>query len=186
MANLIDRFKSTGKHDWSFTKTATDGTKTVNASAVLAEQSYTDGSGNNQANELWHDLRSVSPSTVSDLLDLHGTLLNSFGETVDFKFVKELLIWNRGVEAPTGTFTPTDGEDLLIGGAASNPWTSWINGGATDKVRIRSGGKLLLSAPMDGFPVGAGDGDILRVDWDGSVASGGDIGYQIVIFGVKW
>lgn len=179
-------FKSTSKPDWTFVKTFSSGATVKDINTFLAERNYTNGSGNNQADELWHDRRSVSPSTTADLLDLHGTLLNGFGDTVDFKAIKEFWIWNRGVEDPTGTFTPTDGEDLLIGGAAANPWTSWINGGATDKVRIRSGGLLHLSAPMDGFGVGAGDGDILQVAWDGSVASGGDIGYDILLAGVSW
>jgi len=141
-----------------------------------------DGTGADQADQIWHDRRRLTPSTASDLLDLAGSLTNVFGQTVTFATVRGIMIINKGVPdaSPATAWTVTSGEDIDVGGAAANPFTSLFDGSATAKVTIRSGGTMIFVAPADGYAVTAGSADILQIALDGA---GADVEYDIVIWG---
>jgi hypothetical protein len=144
---------------------------------------FTNGTGNLQCNAMWHDRRRLTLATGTDDLDLAGGLEDVFGNTLTFTQIKLLFIQNKG--QPTGsTWTTIAGQDLLVGAAASNAWGSFLDNSQTAKMRLRSGGFILLTAPRDGHRVLAGSRDVLRIDHDGSAASGGDIDYDIVVAGI--
>lgn len=156
-------------------------------------EDFADGTGDDQVNQMWRDRREVTAATGTDDIDLAGTLTNQFGQTVTFSAIKAILIRSRGLPAAgndgssTDTWTETDGQDLLVGGAGSagNAWASLFDGNQDAKVRVRSGGFIVAYAPNDAYSVVAGTNDILRVAWDGNLASGDDIEYDIVILGVQ-
>ena len=148
-------------------------------------KSLSNGIGSNNINQMWHDRRRLTIASPTDLLDLAGTLTNFRGSTVTFTQIKALFVFNKGVDSPRDTYTPTAGQDLVIGGASSNAWAALFNGSTTAKFRLRSGGSVSFVVPIDGFRVVAGTSDILQVAHDGSAASGGDITYDIVLAGVE-
>lgn len=150
---------------------------------VLTE--LTHGAGDGQVNRMYRARRTVTLATGTDLLDLSGSLLGQFGNTVILVELKVLLIVNRGEPDGAGSWTETPGQDLLIGGAGAgnNAIAAFFNGDQDAKLTLRSGGILLLTAPNDGYTVLPGSQDVLQIDHDGSEASGGDIEYDIVLAG---
>lgn len=153
------------------------------------KKNFANGTGNDQADELWVDRRTLTPSTPTDDLDLSGTSLqNAYGRDLNLSVVKGFLIVNLGKltsgDLESGTFTPTSGEDLLVGatGAAANFFADIFDGNETARKFVKAGGAWGESAPLDGYTVtGASSGDIFRVFNDGS----DDITYDVAIWGVK-
>lgn len=146
-----------------------------------------DGQGDDQCEKLWYARRTVTLATPTDDLDLSGVLEDPFGQSVVFTKIKVIYIENKGVgdgEDPE-TFTATSGEDLLVGGAGAvgNAIATILDGNQDAQIRLRAGGILLLGAPLDGYTVVGGSEDVLRIEHDGSAASGDDITYDIVIKG---
>lgn len=132
--------------------------------------SLADGTGADQANQVFSDTRSLAASGSEDL-DLAGGLSNAFGQTLTFSAVKALLI----------KASSSNAHDLKVGGAATNAFASWV-GDATDVLVIKPGGALLLVAPdADGYAVTVDTGDVLTVANGGAVSA---ISYDIVIVGV--
>lgn len=124
------------------------------------------GTGNSQADKVWSDSRSLA--ATSENLDLAGSLTDAFGSTVTFAEVAGLWIHNT---------SNTSTEILSVGGAASNAFVNWV-GNSSDIIKIGAGGVMLLTAPVDGYAVTAGTGDILKID-----AGSDTITYEIVIWG---
>jgi len=122
------------------------------------------GSGADQANLMWYDTRTLA--ATSEDLDLWG-ITDVFNDTIYFGRVKALIIENT-----------SETDDLYVGGASSNAWATWV-GDATDKVKIRPGGFMLLWAPdAIAYNVIAGTGDKLKID-----AGSATITYNIAIIG---
>lgn len=154
---------------------------------------FSNGTGNNQANELWVDRRTLTPSTPTDDLDLSGTSLqNAFGVDLNLSVVKGFFFINRGkltdgnadIDDDNAGFTQTAGDDLLIGasGAAANFFADIFDGNDTARKRLKAGGSWGETAPLDGYSVtGASSGDIFRVVNDGA----NDITYDVGIWGLK-
>lgn len=149
--------KLTGVADLS---SPTDQLKKI-LSVVLAN-----GSGANQAQQHWHDERTLS--ATSENLDLAASLTNGLGQTVTFSTVKTIIIYNKST---------TSGQVIAVGGAAANQFVNWV-ANSSDIVRIGPGGFLALSSPVDGFAVVAGTGDQLKID-----AGAATITYGIIIIG---
>ena len=168
---------------WNF-RNSLDQSTTRDVDRLRHQEGITNGTGDNQANEMWHDRRWVTAGSPTDDIDLRGVLTNAFGQTVNFTKIKTIVIENLGV--PTDgrggdEFTPTAGEDLLIGGEGVNPFDDWANADNDAKIRLGSGGLLVLTNPLDGWDVTASTADLLRV------ANGGttDIVYKIILEGIK-
>lgn len=120
--------------------------------AYTAAASLANGTGANQANSLWIDTRTLAAS-ASEELDLAGGLTDAFGNVLTLTKVKGLLI-----EADDANVN-----DVLVGGAASNAWAA-LFGDATDVIRVKPGGFILLAAPdANGLAVTAGTGDKLKL-----------------------
>ena len=166
--------------DWQF-KNALGLSSVKDKDGIKHIEATTFGTGSDQTNELWHDRRFVTPSTVNDDIDLSGVLTNAFGESVTFTKIKKLVIINLGVpdQQSGSVFTPTIGENLFIGGS-SNPWDFPFNEVAASVLSLYSGGVFVLSAPLDGLTVTAATADILRIAHDGA----DDIMFDIIIEGL--
>lgn len=128
-----------------------------------------DGTGADQADQMWTDQRTIAASGTDDL-DLSGSLTNALGATATFARVRALYI-----EAALGNTN-----NVLVGGAASNQFINWV-ADATDKVVVRPGGVLLLAnRDATGYAVTASTGDILRIANSGS---GTSVTYNVAILG---
>jgi hypothetical protein len=131
---------------------------------------FGNGTGANQANEAFADIRTLTASS-SENLDLAGVLLDAFGSAITFTKIKALVV----MAAATNT------NDVLVGGAASNGFITPF-GDPTDIVKVKPGGLMVLVAPdANGYAVTAGTGDILKV---ANSAGGSSITYSIIAIGV--
>lgn len=135
--------------------------------AKVYTDAFTDGTGANKAQIVFHDKRSLLTTTTEEI-DLAGVLVNAFG-VATFTKVKAILI---------NVNTVTAGYRLMIGGAAANAFETWV-GAAGDIIKIGAGGFLALSSPVDGYVVTGGTADLLKID----NPSGGTVEYDIWIIG---
>lgn len=131
---------------------------------------FTDGTGADQAKVAFADERTLSASSNEEL-DLAGGLTDLFGNTITFTKIKALL-----VVADAGNTN-----DVLVGGAGSNGFITPF-GDATDVIKVKPGGLLLLVAPnATGYAVTASTGDKLKI---ANSSSGSSVTYQIGLLGV--
>lgn len=183
MLTNMDSFSIRARADWIFRNVSASG---INAptdnSSLNAAIKFLNGVGPNQVNQMYVAQRILTPATGIDLLDLNGVLTNQFGGVISLTALKFLLIWNLGEPDGLGNFTPIAGEDLLVGGAASNPFKHWTNNVGTSKLLLRSGGPLLLCDPLVGYTVAAGTADVLEIAYAGTTHA---IEYDIVLAGVQ-
>ena len=129
----------------------------------------TDGSTANKATQVWGDTRTLG-NGANEELDLNGSLTNGVGATVSFTRV--IAIGISAAAANTSTIT--------VGGASSNAWEPWA-GASGDKIKIRPGGCLMLTAPdATGLAVTAGTADLLKILND---AAGATAAYSLIIMG---
>lgn len=130
------------------------------------------GTGAGNANILWSDQRTIAASGTDDL-DLNGTTLKTaFNADVAMARVKGIYI----AAASTNT------NNVVVGGAASNQFATWV-GAATHTVVVRPGGFIMLGtgqADATCYAVTAATGDILRVANSGA---GTPVTYDIVLLG---
>jgi hypothetical protein len=136
------------------------------------DESLADGTSDNQADKVWHDSRTLA-AAASDDLDLTSLANTIFGSTVTISFAKfkAVLIVNTST---------TTGDDLTVGGAASQEWTAWV-AAAGDKVRVPANSCLLISNKKTGWTVTDGSSDTLRITNTGA----GSITYKIAILGTS-
>lgn len=130
---------------------------------------FTNGAGANQAQHLFHDRRTLTASGSEDL-DMAGSLVDIYGNTLTFSTIKAMLF-----------FLPsTAGGDLTVTAKATNGFATWV-GAAGDAVKIKPGGLLLLLAPgADGYAVTAGTGDLITVTNGDGAAS---VDYDVILMG---
>ena len=129
-----------------------------------------DGTGANQAKEIFTDTRTLAAS-ANESLDLSGGLTDVFGNSILFTKIKGLII----VADAANT------NDVIVGGAASNGFISWV-GGATHTATVKPGGMMAFVAPdANGYAVMAGTADLLKIANSGA---GTGVNYTIVVVGV--
>lgn len=128
------------------------------------------GTGNGQADMLWHDRRTLAASGTEDL-DLAGVLANAFGDTQTLARIKAILV--KAADANTNNVNVTrpaaNGVPLFLA--------------ASDGVPVRPGGMFLWIAPdATAVAVAAGTGDLLTfTNSAGSTA----VTYDIIIIGAS-
>ena len=129
----------------------------------------TDGTGADQAKEVFSDTRTLAASGTEDL-DLSGVLTDAFGNTLLFTRIKALII-----EAAA-----TNTNDVVVGGAASNGFISPF-GASTDKVKVKPGGCFVLIAPdATAYAVTAATADLLKI---ANSCAGTGVTYNIILVG---
>ncbi len=125
--------------DWQHTKTFSGGT--VRESFEDWRWQHTSGTNANQMSAFTRSYVTLAGSATNT----HAitNMVNSFGDTVAFDKVRFLR-----VESDTD-----NAHNIVMGGAASNPWTGW--GGGTDPtITLAPGGMLLMIAPsLAGYAV---------------------------------
>ncbi|QIG80106.1 hypothetical protein [Stakelama tenebrarum] len=154
------RVKETGSPDQGTSAHAYDETATLRLS---------EGTGAGQANTEIAKVGTIAASGTLNL-DLAGGVEDGFGNTVTFTAVKALRI-----RADAGNTN-----NLVVGGAVSNPWTGPF-ADSSDKIAIPPGGMLELRNPgAAGWAVTADTGDILLLANSGA---GTGVGYRVEIIG---
>jgi hypothetical protein len=136
------------------------------------DKTLADGTGADQADKVWHDSRALA-AAANDDFDLNALANTIFGSTVTINFakVKAILIVNLATTA---------GDDLTVGGAASQEWTAWV-GTAGDKVRVPADSCLLICNKKTGWTVTGGASDTLRI----SNVGANPITYRIAVLGTS-
>jgi len=145
------------------------GISTKSGSLIYTKQNtYTQGSGNNQIGIQFNDERTLSAG-ANEVLDFSGTMLqDDFGNNIALTKIKELLIEN---ESLTGT--------LSVGGGTSNLVLDVDHATVTNV--IQPGGRMHIVNPLAGWTVTATTGDLLKItNGDGSNATT----YKIVVLGI--
>jgi len=131
---------------------------------------FTDGAGANQAKSVFADERTLAAS-ANESLDLAGGLTDVFGNSITFTKIKAIIIQAAAANS----------NDVLVGGAASNGFTSFV-GAADDTIKVKPGGMFMIVAPdANGLAVTAGTGDLLKI---ANSAGGSGVTYKIIIIGV--
>lgn len=131
---------------------------------------FENGTGLDQANQIWSDTRTIAASGADDL-DLAGVLTSSLGTTLTFTKIKAII-----VRAAVGNTN-----NVVVGGDGTAPLLNFI-GSATATIIVRPGGLLALIAPdATAYAVTATTGDILQI---ANSSSGTSVTYDIIIVGV--
>lgn len=128
------------------------------------------GTAAQQADLVYRSRRTLAASATENL-DLAGSLVDVFGNTLTFVKIKAILI-RASVD---------NTNNVVVGGAASNTFVGGF-GAAANTYAVPPGGVFLVSAPAGGWTVTAATADILKV-----ANSGGTTGvtYDIVVIGTS-
>lgn len=127
------------------------------------------GTGANQANNVFSDERTLAASASEDL-DLAGVLANALGATLTFTAIKAILVIASSANV----------NNVVVGNTPLNAFTGPFTASA-GAVSIPPGGFFFALNPgAAGWPVTAGTGDLLRVL---NSAAGSSVTYRIVIIG---
>ena len=130
----------------------------------------TNGTGANQANQVWADQRTIAAS-ATDSIDLAGSLTDAFGAALTFARIKGVL-----VQAAS-----TNVNNVNVTRPASNGTPLFLAAG--DGIPVRPGGMFLWVAPdVTGVAVTAGTGDLVDVV---NSAAGSSVVYDIVVIGAS-
>lgn len=125
------------------------------------------GTGNNQANQVWHDQRTVATG-ATDSIDLAGVLTNAIRQTVTFSAIKFVVVKAAAANTTVISVTrPASGVPLFTAEADSMP--------------VGPNGLFVWSSPVAGVAVTAGTGDLLDI----VNAAGASAVYDILIVGVQ-
>ncbi len=146
---------------------ATDATTPEQAIKLRSIISFLDGIAAGKADRFYTKNRVIAAS-ASESLDLAGTLTDAFGAVITFAKVNLLYV----------AAAKTNVNDVVIGGAATNGFITPF-GAATDKIKVRPGGVLLLACDA-GYAVTAGTGDLLQIANSGA---GSAVNYTIGLAG---
>ena len=130
-----------------------------------------DGVGLAQADQIFHDQRTLGVSAAEDL-DLAGGLTDAFGNLLTFSAIKGMIF-----QAAIGNTN-----NVVIGGKLTNAFINWVSD-ATDELILKPGGFFALIDPTaGGYAVTAGTGDILEVTNSGG---GTSVTYDVIIIGIS-
>lgn len=145
---------------------------TAQLPANLAKSfAWPNGTGANQADRIFTDIRTLGASGAEDL-DLAGVLTDGLGNTISFARVRALI-----VAADVGNTN-----NVIVGGASSNGFISWV-GAATHTVTVRPGGLLVLVAPdAPAYAVTAATADLLHI---ANSAGTTGVTYSVAIIGAS-
>ena len=127
------------------------------------------GTGASQADQMFTDTRTLGGSANEDL-DLAASLVDALGQTLTFVKIKAILI--IAAAANVG--------DIQVKPAAANGFLGPF-ANASDRLDVPAGGRILLTAPVTGWTVTAGTGDLLNI----ANSAAGNAIYDIILIGTS-
>lgn len=130
--------------------------------------SFTDGTGANQADIVWHDTRTLTDGESETLSLDTGSLKDAFGTELSFDILKGLYIKNNSTDA------------YLLVGAATGTQLGLFNH-TSDILKIPPGGEFFYSAP-NATGLDTTSNPDLKIAHDGTGSS--SLTYDIVLVGV--
>lgn len=129
-------------------------------------QSWSDGTGANQAKAIYHDERELAAS-ASENLDLNASLTDAFGASLVCTSVKALVVHAHS----------TNTNNVLVGGGSTTITTIFSD--TSDRIIVRPGGTLILTGPdATGHTITGGSADLLTV---ANSTSGSIVLYDITV-----
>ena len=143
-------------------KDSADLTTPVQPVRINRPFALTNGTGDDQANEIFADTRTLA--AASETLDLTSTLANFAGTTIVYTALKGVWIFNRSTTAS---------EDLVISGNFGG-----VLGGTTPTITLKPGFGILLIGTLTGYTVTNTSADQLKID-----AGAATFAYDIVLIG---
>lgn len=138
-------------------------------SDVLTRLTLASGTGNNQADLVFNDTRTVAASGT-DALDLAGALTGPLGGALTFVKLKAILVRASAANA----------NNVRLNRPATNGVPLFL--AASDGIDIPPGGLFLWAAPVAGVVVTPATGDLINIDNSGS---GTSVTYDVVIIGTS-
>lgn len=141
-------------------QTVASGTESFVDDSDASPSAFADGTGNNQAQKLYEVKSASLAISGTASIDLAGTLTDIFGATLNLTCVKGIYI-----EADA-----SNAADIKIGPPASNGFLGPF-GAASTTVAVKPGGKVMFLAPLTGWAVTAGTGDLLTITNTGAAAT---------------
>ncbi len=145
---------------------ARDGRETVDPFPRSDDIVFGSGTGTGKADTDFIDDRTLA-SAASESLDLSGTLVDGFGQTVAIAKLKAIEI---SADAANTT-------NLTVGATGSNAFVRWV-ADATDGIVLKPGARFVIADPA-GWTVTAATGDLLKF----TNASGASATYRIKLLG---
>ena len=132
---------------------------------------FTDGSGANEADEVFSDTRTLGASASEDI-DLNGVLTNALCETVNFVTIKAFIV--HAAKENTN--------NISVVAKAVNGWVAPFVA-AEDGVTLRPDGTMVIINPdAVGMVVAPGTADLLTIT---NLDTGSPVDYDIILIGVK-
>lgn len=151
-------------------RSANSGPFTDDSNTFSLQDSLTNGTGADQADLLYHTVHTLTNGS-SVLIDMAGTEVTPFGETIAMTRVKALIVRHNGTAG-----------SITIGGG-SNAITTFF-GTNGDGVKIQGDGLFMLWAPdATGYAVTAGTAENIRLLHNGDVSE--DIDVEIIVIGAS-
>lgn len=130
---------------------------------------FSNGTGANQASNVWGDERTLLTATNEDLDLASGGLSNGLGSSLTFTEVKAIIIHAL----------PTNTGNLVVTRPAANGVPFLLAAG--DGFTLKPGGLFVITDPSDaGIAVTAGTGDLININ----NATGASQTYTVIIIGV--
>lgn len=152
--------------NWSLSKSL-DLSEPKDSKALSRGPSFTNGTGANQADAIWHDKRTLGDG-ANETLDL-ASQTDGLGTAITISKLKALYIKNKSSDA-----------NLKIGAAAATPVALFADA-ASDILLLPPGGEFLFTAPnATGLDISTNSN--LKLEHDGTGESSLD--YEIIAAGV--
>jgi hypothetical protein len=128
----------------------------------------TNGTGDGNANMIWHDQRTLAASATEDL-DFAASLTSTLtGATLTFTKIKAIIVKAAAANTNNVNVIEPASSGLVLFLAAS------------DGIAVRPDGLFMLTAPKAGVTVTATSGDLLTFTNSGS---GTSVTYDVIVFG---
>jgi len=138
--------------------------------AMKSQKDFSNGTGDSQANDIWHDRRSLGAS-ATETLDFFGGVTNAFGVVLSFTKIKGVFV--------VADSNNNAANNLEIGGNAATVCSLGFVA-TNDKFQLAPGGIFFVTNPIVGWTVSSTT-DLLLMAND---AGTNTISYDIAVWGV--
>lgn len=149
-------------------RSANSGPYTDDSNTFSLQDSLTNGTDADEADILYHTIHTLADG-AEVLIDLSGTEVTPFGETIVMARIKMLVVRHNGTAG-----------SITIGGGSNAIKNFWVTNG--DGVKIEGDGMFMLWAPdATGYTLTAGTAENIRLLHNGDVSE--DIDVEIIVIG---